>query len=92
MDSTVTFNVSASRYEIHVDGEFAGYADVEDEGAQAVMPHTVIEKKFGGQGLGAVLVRHALDDIRAQGRSVVPACSFVEKFIEKNPEYQDLLA
>lgn len=92
MGSKVTFNASASRYEIHVDGELAGFAEVEDEGAAAVFPHTVIEPRFGGQGLGGVLVRHALDDVRAQGRSVVPACSFVERFIEKHPDYQDLLA
>jgi predicted GNAT family acetyltransferase len=37
------------------------------------------------------LVRHALDDLRAQGRRVDPACPFVAHYIRQNPEYADLV-
>ncbi len=33
----------------------------------------------------------ALDDIRERGLYVVPVCPFVERFIERHPEYDDLV-
>jgi hypothetical protein len=44
------------------------------------------------RGLGAELVRGALDDVRRNGRTVVPQCWFVAQFIDEHPEYADLLA
>jgi predicted N-acetyltransferase YhbS len=44
------------------------------------------------QGLGAQLVRGALDDVRRKGAKVVPMCWFVAEFIEEHPEYADLRA
>jgi predicted GNAT family acetyltransferase len=79
------------RYEIHVDGTLAGYAEYhEDEGALA-FPHTVVEDAFEGQGLGSELVRGALDDVRSQGRLIHPFCPYVRSWIGKHPEYRDLV-
>ena len=44
------------------------------------------------QGLGELLVRNALDDVRHKGAKVVPYCWFVAEFIEENPEYANLVA
>ena len=57
-----------------------------------MLPHTEISPHMRGKGLGDVLVRGALDDLRAQGRTVVPACWFVAEFIERNADYGDLVA
>ncbi|MEW6420481.1 MAG: GNAT family N-acetyltransferase [Deinococcota bacterium] len=38
------------------------------------------------------MVQAALDDTRAQGCRVVPACPFVAAFIQKHPGYADLVA
>ena len=45
-----------------------------------------------GEGLGAELVRRALDEVRASGATVVPQCWYVAQFIDENPEYADLVA
>ena len=45
-----------------------------------------------GQGVGAALVRHALDDARAHGWRVVPVCPFVRAYLARHGEYRDLLA
>jgi hypothetical protein len=92
MTAEVSTNPNRSRYEIHVDGTLAGFADFEMEGAAMVLPHTVIEPEFGGRGLATTLIREVLDDARAKGVKVVPACSFVAAFIAKNDDYQDLVA
>ncbi|HHU38586.1 MAG TPA: N-acetyltransferase [Propionibacterium sp.] len=89
----VTKNTDESRFEIHVDGELAGWLDytvgrLDD----VVLPHTFVEDRFGGQGLAGELVRAGLDDIRKQGYRVDPQCPYVQGWIEKNPEYHDLVA
>ena len=34
----------------------------------------------------------ALDDVRASGRSLVPRCPFIRAYIERHPEYADLVS
>ncbi|MEO9220478.1 MAG: GNAT family N-acetyltransferase, partial [Mycobacteriaceae bacterium] len=80
------------RFELRVDGELVGFADYQLQGDRMVLPHTEIDPASGGRGLGGVLVRAALDDVRAQGLKAVPACSFVDHYITRNPEYADLRA
>ena len=54
--------------------------------------HTEIYPAFEGFGLAGVLVRQALDDLRARGLKVHPVCPYVVKFLDKHPEYQDLIS
>jgi uncharacterized protein len=80
------------RYELLVDGEVVGIADFVLRGELVVMPHTEIVRDRRGQGLGAILVQGALDDVRAAGRTVVPACWYVGEFVREHPDYADLIA
>jgi uncharacterized protein len=91
--STEVVNRSAkSRYEVLVDGTPKGFADYRIRGDEIVFPHTVIDPQWRSRGLGAVLVRGALDDVRGTGRRVVPHCWYVAGFIREHPEYADLIA
>jgi predicted GNAT family acetyltransferase len=92
MTSTVTLNVEKQRYEIHVDGVFAGLTQAVEDGEVVTMPHTKVFDEFEGQGLAKVLVAGALDDIRARGKKIVAECPYVAQFVVKHPEYADLLA
>ena len=63
------------------------------EGSEIAFLHTVVQSWAEGQGVGSALVRHALDDVRERGDlRVRPICTFVQRFIERNPEYADLVA
>jgi predicted GNAT family acetyltransferase len=87
-------NDALSRYELLVGGDLVGRATYEESGADGktlVFPHTVIDPEHRGQGLGAQLVKGALDDVRASGRRVVPRCWYVAAFIDEHPDYADLL-
>lgn len=77
---------SASRYEIRVDGELAGFADYQLAGERIVFSHTEIDPDFGGRGLGSSLVEYAVTDARGRDLEIVPVCPFVVDWIEKNPE------
>ena len=87
----VTHDTTAERYLITVDGRDAGYADyIQGDGVRD-FHHTVIHPEFRGQGLSKPLIQAALDDTRAAGDKVRPLCSAVAGFIEKHPEYRDLV-
>lgn len=91
MTTSVRHAPERSRYELVVDGATVGVADYRVHGATWVFPHTEIAPTHRGQGLGAELVRGALDDVRRAGGRVVPRCWYVADFIEGHPDYRDLL-
>jgi predicted GNAT family acetyltransferase len=89
----VVRNQERSRYELVIDGEVVGFADYRPAAdGLVVFPHTVVDAARRGQGLGAVLVRGALDDVQAWGGTVEPLCWYVAQFIDEHPEYRPLLA
>jgi uncharacterized protein len=85
-------NEGRSRYELFDEDQLLGVADYRIDGDRIVFPHTEIVADRRGSGLGAVLIRGALDDVRPTGRSIVPACWFVADFVRDNPAYGDLVA
>lgn len=87
----VRHNAAANRYEIEIESHLAVAEYVMEAGRQ-VFTHTLVPPELRGRGLAEALVRTALDDARAAGRKVVPACSYVARFIEKNREFADLVA
>lgn len=36
-------------------------------------------------------MKAALDDTKASGLTVIPSCSYVEKYIAENPSYAELV-
>lgn len=82
-----------SRYELVEDGEAViGVAEYRVQGDVVVFDHTVIDEDRRAQGLGAVLVQGALDDVRRTGRKVVPVCWYVGQFMDTHSGYADLAA
>jgi predicted GNAT family acetyltransferase len=92
MGQQIRRNEDARRYELVIDDELVGIADYSVNGSVVVLPHTEIEPSQRGRGLGAVLVKGVLDDVRAQGRTVVPTCWYVRDYIREHPVEADLLA
>ncbi|GAA2082807.1 N-acetyltransferase [Aeromicrobium tamlense] len=90
MTVDITHNAAEQQYEIAVDGERAGFTEAREEGDVVVFPHTIIDERFEGQGLASQLVTFALDDVRARGKKARIHCSYIKRFVEKHPEYQDL--
>jgi predicted GNAT family acetyltransferase len=92
MEPTVTDAPDNSRYEIRDGDQLLGQAVYQRRGDQVVFTHTEVDMDKERSGLGSTLVRGALDDVRTKGGTVVPLCSFVRGWIERHPEYQDLVA
>jgi uncharacterized protein len=90
-DVQVSDNPEKHRYEVVIDGEVAGASYYRDRDGVRVVTHTEVSDDFEGKGVGSRLVAGALDDIRARGLRVTPLCPFAAAYIERHPEYQDLL-
>jgi predicted GNAT family acetyltransferase len=89
---TVTDNPSELRYELNVDGALVGQIRYRlRRDGTVVLVHTDVDPSREGEGLGATLVRGALDDVRSRGVRIVPLCPFVAAFIRRHPEYGDLV-
>jgi predicted GNAT family acetyltransferase len=91
-DVQVTDNRDELRFEARVDGELAGFAAYELADDLIMFTHTEVDDAFEGHGVGSALARGALDAVRADGtRQVLPRCPFIRSWIEKHPDYQDLV-
>ena len=88
---SVSNNEAEQRYEVHVDGELAGFADYRVQPGAIAFPHTEVDPAHQGQGLAGMLAKMALDDARQQGLRVRPQCSFFVTYIKRHPEYADLV-
>ena len=87
----VVRNDEASRYEAQVDGKVVGFANYRREGNKVVFTHTEVDPASEGHGLGSQLATRALEDVRAQGLSVVARCPFIIGFMRRHPKFADLL-
>jgi predicted GNAT family acetyltransferase len=54
--------------------------------------HTEVPVALRGRGIGSQMMHGVLQSVRAQGLKVVPRCPFVAVFIDKHPQYAELLA
>ncbi|KOX10588.1 acetyltransferase [Micromonospora sp. NRRL B-16802] len=75
-----------------VDDALAGFTAYVPRGEVLVFTHTQVDRAFQGKGVGGALIRGTLDQVRARGGRLVPQCPFVAAFIDKHPEYADLVA
>ncbi len=84
----ITDNPGAGRYEAHVDGRVAGFAEYQLTDALVVFTHTEVDPAYEGQGIGSAIARHALDQLVESGtRKALPVCPFIKGWIERHPEY-----
>jgi len=90
-DVVITDNRDFWRIEAHVDGKVAGFAAYRDRPGKRAFTHTEVDPAFEGQGIGTAIARAALDQARADDVGVVPLCPFIKGWIDKHPDYADLV-
>jgi uncharacterized protein len=83
-------NKAHQRYELAVDGHLAAtYYKIAD--GVITFIHTEVPPELGGKGIGSTLIKGALDQVRAAGLKVIAQCPFVKGWIDKHPDYADLM-
>jgi predicted GNAT family acetyltransferase len=90
-DVEVTDNPEQRRFEAYIDGKLAGFSayDLTDGGIMIL--HTEVDDAFEGHGVGSSMVRRMLDRIRADSEvKVTVLCPFVNSWLRRHPDYQEL--
>ena len=91
MSVEVVNDEARSQYTITDDGATVGFAVYQKSGHDIAFTHTEVDPAQQGKGYAGILVQHALDDVRATtDLRVVPACSYVQHFVERHQEYEEL--
>jgi len=87
---TIIDNEAAHQFEARVDGLLARLVYERTPG-RIVFTHTEVPDAIARRGIGSRLVRAGLDDARARRLRVVPRCPFVRAYVERHPEYRELI-
>lgn len=61
-------------------------------GSRVIIDHTTVDDSLRGQGIGAKLVRGAVDWARADNVKLMPLCPYAKSVFDKTPDYSDVLA
>ena len=86
----VTNNEKQHRFEYEEDGHVA-FAAYQLKPDVIVFTHTEVPKELGGRGIGGKLAEAALQYARANDLRVIPLCPFMSSYIDKHPEYKELV-
>jgi predicted GNAT family acetyltransferase len=86
----VVHNIVAQRFELRV-GDVLCVIDYRRSSGKLVIYHTEVPPPYEGQGLAACMTRAALEFARSENLQVEPRCAYTAAFMQKNPEYSDLL-
>jgi hypothetical protein len=89
--SEVRENAEARRFEL-TSGDAVAFIEYRRDGDAVELTHTEVPQAMEGKGIGSALVCGTLERLRAEGARVVPSCSFVARYIERHPDYGDMVA
>jgi len=91
MTSDIRHNEAESRFETVIDGTIAFTEYELEDSNRIVFTHTIVPEELSGRGVAGTIVKRALDHAREKNLTVVPQCAYVAAYIQRHPEYQDLL-
>ena len=91
-ENEVIFNEPKKRFELVKEGHMARINYVMQGPTSIIFTHTVVPNALKGQGIASTMARHVLDYARENNLNVIPQCPFVRAYIERHPEYKDLVA
>lgn len=79
------------RFEARDDGKLMGIVTYRLTGDVIVYTHTEVEPEHEGKGIGSRLAKAVMEDARSRRRTVAPLCPYLSKWLQKHPEYDDIL-
>ncbi|MEM1390469.1 MAG: GNAT family N-acetyltransferase [Pseudomonadota bacterium] len=83
---------SGGRYVTSLDGYEAEMTYSRAGKERIIIDHTGVPRELGGRGVGKALVFQAVQDARKEGLKIIPLCPFAKAQIERNKDWQDVLA
>jgi predicted GNAT family acetyltransferase/glutaredoxin len=81
----------ARRYELRLGGRMVGLAAYRRRDGRIAFTHTEVDESCTGRGFGSRLAAVALENAKQEGLDVIPLCPFIAHYIERHPEYEELV-
>ncbi len=91
MEYQIKHDTDAKRFETTVDGTDAFLEYKLSDGILDIR-HTIVPKPIEGRGIAASLVKTALEYARENNLAVRPSCWYADIYVQRHPQYADLLA
>ena len=88
---TLLHDAAARRYFFEIDGHRA-YIEYEERPGALALTHTIVPEELRGGRIAAALTQAVLEELRTRGLRIVPECSYVVRYIERHPEWQEIVA
>jgi len=90
MTLDIKHDEEGGRFVATVEGHeaYVSYSRVDDQTVD--FRKTFVPGELRGQGMAGKVVARGLDWAREQGYRVIPTCSYVQRFVERHPEYASL--
>ena len=82
---------AGGRWVATLDGHDAEMTYSRASASLIIIDHTGVPDALRGRGVGAVLVRRAVEDARREGFRILPLCPFAKSQFERHPEWRDVL-
>lgn len=86
----VTHQEERNRFTLERGGQEALLQYIPRDGRILHFTRTWVPPSLRGRGIGARLVKAGLAHARREGWRVSTSCWFVDEYLDRNPEYQDL--
>lgn len=90
MELTIQNNTAKHQFETVVDGHTALIAYTLFPGGIAYV-HTEVPPELEGKGIAGQLAKYVLEYARENHLKVKPYCPYVNAYMKRHPEYNDLL-
>ena len=90
MTENVENNKEKHRFEV-VSGSQVSKLDYREDADRLALVHTEVPEELSGQGIGSALVKTALTYAKDNGKKVLPFCPFVAAYIQRHPEWKDIV-
>ncbi len=94
MPTAMKFNIQHNpdqyRFETIIEN-LISVIDYQLDGKHLSLTHVVVPKLLEGRGIASELTQTALDWARTESYRVIPVCPYVQAWLKRHPEYQDLV-
>lgn len=91
MEANIKHDDDDLRFYAVLDGEEAELTYTYTEDDVLDLDHTFVPPSQRGKGVADQLVKAGLEFAKSQDYKVIPSCPVVEAYVQRHPEYQDLV-
>jgi predicted GNAT family acetyltransferase len=86
----LTDNLAAGRFEMQEAGHIV-FADYRRTGSRLIIDHVEAPRALRGSGAAGRLMEGVVEQARREGVKITPLCGYASAWLQRRPEYADLI-